>query len=596
MDHTRRIMRIGMTLLLAAAFLFSAGAEVPAALTPAPQGVFVPMDAVVRSPHSLAVNLTNFADDYGTPQAFFFNGTPVKVVAVEKTMGDYPPEFADPAQLWARVVIGKTEASPGVEGMMPLAALDFTGEPVAEEAPSAVPAKGSAVELFADNGLTGTAVASLPAGTPIAIIGWMKDWAQVSAAGHLGFVRQGELEMDAAARSRIDGAMPAGFDEIQPGYQQKYDAFMNELSLLYETYGDSNIWPLEVKAEASALAARHGFLFTDTVHVMPGEGDLTQEEAVRLAKAAMLSRHGMGGEAWEDVSLSFYHPPEDEESKEWRVNLWAKPGYQNSVVWLSRKGEVQRTLVNESVEAGQGELTPEELQAALEESMRSLSYYLYGIADKPREGDLDKEAAQRRAFEIFTSKEEEKPAETYRTEAEYFRNDDDTRRWWLVNIYDTSFPEGMQPVYQVALVMPDGDPAYFTEHDFYADEIIWLQQYLEFDRLEKERGPYAFWTLEQKAAWDPEYSGLPGQGDIPQEEALRRATEAVEQAYPGAKDRLPALKPAFFFSTYQSRNWQIVFLQPDLDARPTGDEYFVILDAKTGDILDVSMPEQEYEE
>lgn len=593
MEFIRRSIRLGVALVLLGAFLFSAGAEAPAALTPAPQGEFVPMDAVVRSPHSGAVNLTNHADDYLSPQGFYFNGTPVKVLAVEKTVGDYPAEFGDPEQLWARVVIGKTEVSPGVEGMMPLAALDFSGATLAQEPPAAMPAGDSAITLYADNGLSDTSVASLPAGTPIAVFGWLKGWAQVSAAGFTGFVHQGELDMDEISRGRISDAMPASLDEIQPGYQARYDAFMNDLMQLYDKHGDSNTWPLEVKAEASALAARHGYLFTDVVHVLPAEDDLKQEEVVQLAKEAMLSRHGVGEDAWDSASLSFYHQPEDEETREWKVNLWAKPGYPSSVVWLSRKGEILRTLVNETAEDGLEVMTPEDLQAAREASMKTLVYYLYGIADQPRETDMSREEAQRRAFEIFAANEEEKPAETYRADTEYYRNDDDSRRWWLVNITDTSYPEGMQPIYQVALVMPNGEPAYFTEHGFYADEIKWNQQCLEFDRLEKERGPYAFWTLEQKAAWDPESSGLPAGDEIPQEEALRLARAAVEQRFPGSGERLSDLKPAFFFITYQTRTWQIVFLEPSAGVDPTGDEYFVILDAKTGEIMDVAVPEQE---
>jgi len=275
------------------------------------------------------------------------------------------------------------------------------------------------------------------------------------------------------------------------------------------------------------------------------------------------------------------------------VNLWAKPVYPSSVVWLSRKGEILRTLVNETAEDGLEVMTPEDLQAAREASMKTLVYYLYGIADQPRETDMSREEAQRRAFEIFAANEEEKLAETYRADTEYYRNDDDSRRWWLVNITDTSYPEGMQPIYQVALVMPNGEPAYFTEHGFYADEIKWNQQCLEFDRLEKGRGPYAFWTLEQKAAWDPESSGLPAGDEIPQEEALRLARAAVEQRFPGSGERLSNLKPAFFFITYQTRTWKIVFLEPSAGVDPTGDGYFVILDAKTGEIMDVAVPEQE---
>lgn len=111
----------GLSALLLTLFLLTALPFALAEDTPA-----LPVQAVVNSPINGAANLCNHPDDYFTPQAVFFNGTPVTVLDIVSTQGDFPAELKNEGEEnWARVVIGKTEDYAGVEGYMPLAVLSF---------------------------------------------------------------------------------------------------------------------------------------------------------------------------------------------------------------------------------------------------------------------------------------------------------------------------------------------------------------------------------------------------------------------------------------------------------------------------------------
>jgi len=137
--------------------------------------------------------------------------------------------------------------------------------------------------VYQDNGLTDTLLGEYPAGTQATLMGWLLDWAQVKVDGKSGFVRHDGIFMDEAIKERLSSALPLSFDQIQPGHQDLYAAYTSELMQLYALHGDSNEWPLSIKAQASELAAKYGYSFTPDINVMPEASDFSQEDALERA-------------------------------------------------------------------------------------------------------------------------------------------------------------------------------------------------------------------------------------------------------------------------------------------------------------------------
>ncbi len=103
--------------------------------------------------------------------------------------------------------------------------------------------------------------------------------------------------------------------------------------------------------------------------------------------------------------------------------------------------------------------------------------------------------------------------------------------------------------------------------------------------------PQHTWPLEEKARWLGASHGLPGAGDIPQEEALRIANEALLQKY-GSSAWFSELTPYFSFIVddsgyFEVPNWQIdYFDERDLTPGSFGRMvYEVKVSAKTGEVI-----------
>ena len=126
--------------------------------------------------------------------------------------------------------------------------------------------------------------------------------------------------------------------------------------------------------------------------------------------------------------------------------------------------------------------------------------------------------------------------------------------------------------------------AYYDEHaEEYAAQRRQIQEWEEQDAqreaLEKERGVYDTWLLEQKAEWEPELFGLPGEGDMTQEEAVQAAREAVKTRYGLTDAELDEMIVCRYF--YRDGRWRIDFRTKE--QLETGrDGYEVWMDAKDG--------------
>ncbi|HSK69152.1 MAG TPA: hypothetical protein VLA21_07805, partial [Candidatus Limnocylindria bacterium] len=438
--------------ILALTALLPAHATGPkaAALTPAPEGTFAPVPAFVQHPTEIAANLTNTADDYDFPQALYFNGTTLSVIAVVETLGDYPPGLDDPRELWARVRIGETERFGGIVGLIPLAALSFDQTLVAVLPPEIAIAGDGPVDVMLDNGLSDETAGTLEPGAKAHLMGWLRGWAHISSGEVTGFVRHDQVAPSADLQEAMDDIMPPELDEIQPGYQQRYAEYDKRIMELYALHGDSNLWPLEVSAQASALAKEYGFLYTEEVNVMPGEGDLTEEQAVAKALAAAKELYGLDETGVSEVGTAFYHLPDAPDAPMWKINLWGGPGTMDVVVRLDRAGEVIGHFSPYSY-------SDETDWEAYEPDWESIEAYYYGMPGEPAEGDMTREQAVEKAFAAFLQVMPGAAREDYRLETDLFRDDTGARRWWLVRIIKP-YTEEAEVWFMAALLLPEGEP------------------------------------------------------------------------------------------------------------------------------------------
>jgi len=575
-----RLVILMMTLLLAMAAL-PATAQTPA-LSPAPEGSFSPIQAVVASALNGASNLTNTPDDYDVPQGFYFNGTPLTIIAVEPTRGNYPVELSAPEQLWARVRIGQQGDYAGIEGMMPLENLSLTQK---DSPATQITARLKAVSpLYLDNGLSQIVLAEYPAGTDLQVMGWLLGWAHVAVEGQTGFVRPEALALEGDAAQALQQALPVDFDQIQPGYQERYGQYMDALMALYDKHGDSNHWPLAVNAQASQLAREAGYLFTDVEDVLPGQDDLSEEQAIQAGQAVAQSLYGLEADSWASASLAFFHEPGLPQEPQWKISLWGREGVPDVKVWLNKQGETIDTMIAHAP-AGTDE-------GALAQPRETLDYYFWGLETQPREEEMDAETARELAWSIFEEDTGELDRAAFSQDAYFFTNDEGDLRWWLVSILKDLRHE-VTVHYHVAMLMPDGQPVYHTSAEDYAQDLVWAENLAEFYRLEEQKGPFHSWSLEEKAAWEPEYFGLPQAGDLSQEQALAIARSKVKADYQLSDSDLEQFEPAFYFISTPQRVWQVTFIQKNPIQHNEAPGYTCIIDAVTGEVQDVFANELE---
>ena len=547
-----------------------------------------PIAAIVMNPQDGGSNLTNHADDYEVPQGTYFNGVPLYILAIEQTMGDYPIQFTDEQQRWARVQIGRNEHFEGIIGMMPLANLSVNAQGMAE-LPS-----GKLIhetKLYADNGISQKELGSFPADSGVRLLGWLKDWLHVELDGKTGFVRQEDVQLDEKDMERVYAALPLDFDEIQPGYQQHYEEYMAKLMELYDEHGDSNYWPLEVAASASKLAEENGYLFGDAVHIMPDDTDLDTDEVKANARKTAEELYSFGGDSWDDVSLAYFYSPGDPENHVWKASLWAKPGKPDIKVWLSSKGEVIGTLNSELPVLEDLLEDPEE---TIRQAQGTLEYYLYGKKTDAGQDEMTREQAIEKAWAEFIGKTGQQDRAEFTFETSFFTNDEESLRWWLVSIARNFAPD-MAIFYHVALIMPNGETNYQTSSEMYRDDRQWADDMIAFLEKEKELGPFHTWPLEEKAKSEPEYFGLPADGDISEEEARTLAAEQVKKRFGLSDEVLGAFDVGVFFIISPERVWQVSYFDRNPTPQSEASGYTAVIDAQTGALSDIYSNEYEGE-
>lgn len=536
-----------------------------------------PRQAYVASPVASAAGLCLISDDYEAPQAVYYNGVPLTVKALEKSRGGYPVDILnDPEQMWAFVTIGGKQDT-GVYGYMPVACLQYADE--AKNPPPALP-KGviaGQVALHRDNGLTQDVVATLNDKTEVEVLGRLQKWFHVRAGEQAGFVPLDAVQLSSDQLELVNAGLPMSFDGIGPGMEKRYDEYAAKLDQLYmQNGGEVADFSLEAKAEASKLAQEYGFEYMPYINVLPGPGDLKQEDALARGKAALKEKYGLGDEAIEQTVLSFYHWPDKPEEHFWQVSILAKPGYQNAWVTLDAAGQ--------PVEYKQSEWVNNNGQAVSLDpasDVQNIAYYRTGTQAQPQAGDLPQAEAIEKAWQHFSQAYPQAQRSQYQLNAELWQNADASLRWWLVGITLADQTDSMI-TYDIA-VLADGKSLVASNPADYDEMVRANQQMIEMSRLEQERGPLAGWTLQQKAEYLPSQYALPKDTDIAQEKAIQIARGYLKTAYQLKDADFEAWKPYAFYLV--DGQWQIDFLTDEmLESGLAG--YSVFINAATGEVVD----------
>ena len=381
-------------------------------------------------------------------------------------------------------------------------------------------------------------------------------------------------------------AMVFAYDEIQPGYQERYEAYMAKLMKLYDKHGDSNHWPLEVAAEASKLAQEYGYFYGGVVNILPDENDLKQEDVLIKAQEAALNCFGLN--TWDSISLAYYYEPADPDTHIWKASLWGAQDTPDVKIWLSQNGEVIGTLNTEEqgfedVALYMDDIDPDK---ALAEAKNTVEYYLFGTEATPGEADLTEQEALDLALKSFLKKFPDAKQDEYKTESLFMTDFTAETRWWVVTFVKEYAPE-VATQYHMIFIGKNQDPAFETHLEFYKEDIKWAESMLLLNKLESERGPFYSWSLEDKANWDPEYFGLPQENDIKQDAALELSKSKVKSMYSLTDKDLEAYDIVPYFVLIPARSWQINFVAKEVTPNSEAPGYTVIINAVTGTVDDV---------
>lgn len=307
--------------------------------------------AYIRDPRDkqYAVSLCQAADDYGLGKEMLLHGVEVTVHWITPTLGGYPHDlFDDPKEEWAYITVGANRYFEGAHGYVPVACLSWE-KPESKAAPAFVgKVTKDKTALYADTGLTDTALMTLTQGASLRVLGrTMKYW-HVETEGKVGFVPADDVVLSEEALAVLPVFNRDNLITLQPGWEKRQEEYEAKRNILYNRNPPMGEWSLEQMAEGSRLAEQYGMLEewivdkngVPRIFVVPGDGDLKEEEALRLADKAAMEKYGFSKE---DVTLrgvNYYYTQDKPEERLWNVRYSLMIWQYDCSVTLNRKGEV----------------------------------------------------------------------------------------------------------------------------------------------------------------------------------------------------------------------------------------------------------------
>lgn len=581
-------------------------------LLDAEQAVF-PRSAVVNNPVSFAANVTGMPTSYNMPQGFYFNGMSVEVLEVI-TQGNNVPMLTDAETVqWARVRVPQNGGE-GIQGWMPLLTLSYADTLIGDVAAlpevtiiSDAPTGHASLYAACSSEHVITSVAS---GTRAQLMGCFKAYYQVLLpGGECGFLPKKNVEATPEVISLIESVTPARLDDVQPGTEISYEEYMAAIEALWDEYGDSNEWPLEVKARASQIRLDSGWDTDLDVNILPGEGDMPEAEALALAQKYIEERYGISAADYLRYTEALYYHPGAPETHIWWFRFYARAGGYDCGVGFDQQGQVVRTFLSEY--ANVSSYTPEQLA----ERLRSISYYAYegqslGAVEEPRATELINET-----WALFESAYPEGKREDYAVTAEAMCDATGEMsadlRWEIVRIHPLRCAENVTWLDFCAAYV--NGACYATDGAEYRDNLRQEQDENRLAELEAQLGLLTAWSVEDKAKYSAEigmndFYGLPGAGDISKQQAYDAAMQALQKEIGEEAARQCSVYFAFGAMAAQEGScWRVDFYTPEMQqlieawgaALAAGetyengqslDGYIAFIDSKTGELTDFWTP------
>lgn len=563
----------------------------------------LPRAAYVSNAAAPSANFSSLTTDYTWPQGTYLNGTPVTVTELHLTGCNVPKALTEAKLIyWAKITVGATKDSPGVDGSwIPLCTLTFADEMTG--APAALPtgtvttdAATGQVSLFAACDRDKGVVTALSRGTQVEVLARLAQFYQVRAGKDYGFLPIENLAFDSSTQALMDSLLPEHFAQIQPGMQEKYDEYMNRITALWDEYGDSNEWPLEIKAKATQIRLDYGFDTDLPVrNILPGEGDMTMEQVTVLADAHVKETYVLTEEDIVCRRYSFYYELGAPDIHLWNVYYVARTGLRDCAVTFNQQGEIVEDIQSSIVNL------PD--IATADEGVEYLSYYLeYGKTVSFAQDEAAHAALNTAKQMLSGALPAGKSIQDYSVKQELC-HDDATEdpgsmslNWWRFTFSDA---EGNGAFY-VIIVLGENEMVFFSSAADYASA---TQNAARAKRLAQEEilhGRYYTWSIEEKAAaasWsDWPTATLPTEQDIPQEKAQEIALEYAVSHMDYARESLEAMPVYFYFyiepnAEYATINEAKTLWRVDINishgyGEGMLDYLSVIMDSRTGEVLD----------
>jgi len=553
----------------------------------------LPQTAYILNPTAASANMCEATTSYTFPQGTYYNGVKVKVLELH-TMMNNVHMTDDPTVTWARVEIGATNQSAGTTGWMPLPALTHEKDVLGEKPPlpTATLTTGSEtgfVIIYAQNDLRAGIISSERAGTAVKLLGRLRDFYHVELAnGQTGFVEIACVQVDAAWQASVAACEPENYDQVQPGFEDEYEEYMSLQDELWEKYGDSNDWPLEIRALRTQIQLAYGFDCEEgqQMHILPGENDLTEDEARKIANQHVKDAYDMGAEDYYRQTVYFYYFAGAEDVRIWGFTYFANAGLHNVAVRLNAQtGEIIESWQIDYISSGPGTVEDSDY------TKNEIGYYYdTGITiPYPEDEDLAlKEAAVAQAQETFMRVYPEYGDMALYTVQAQLQHDNKGLKWYLVQIAHDS---AWSAVFEVIVTLEDPPTVLHIDVTSYRENVEDIKRRELLEELQKTKGHFLTWTLEEQHEWNPDLYGLPRETDISKEEAIRIATQLmVEGQYMTPEDLAHCLVFATYFQMDTVNEWRVHFYTPEDWTKQILDGYQILINPRTGDVLDVWAP------
>lgn len=543
----------------------------------------LPQTAYITTPTAGSANICNATTSYDWPQGTYYNGVKVQVIEAF-TMLNNVHMTNDNTVTWAHVDID------GVEGWMPLPALTHESKMLGEPAalPTATLATDSDtgyVTVYKKNDFKSAALESLSRGTAVTLLGRLRDFYHVQLAnGKQGFVAIENIRVDDNWQAQVTACEPKNYDQLQPGFEALYDEYMNAEQKLWDKYGDSNDWPLEIRAQRTQLQLTYGFDCEEgrQMHILPGEGDMTQAQAEVIANQQILEKYGMGPETYYGQNVYFYYFVGEEDVRIWQFRYSATAGYHDSWVKInSRTGEVievdQVDYVSEySGPRSNTTATQDELAYYFDKGMQIITPSEHDAAWKEPCIELAKE----KFFEVYP---EHTLLQSFETVAQLM-HDGEGLKWYLVDIM-VDVGNDFKTGFSVIVTLEDEQRIFHTPVDSFRENIKAMKEDAIILELEKTMGRFFTWSLEDQAKYRPDSYTLPTDDMISAEKAIEIAKEHLLLEMMTEEELQQHKAFTSLVCIGDAVEWRIHFYTDEAMNSDVLDGYEVVIEPYTGEVL-----------